>query len=290
MIRKYRARDLPAVLDWVTRCTSMHPQEATDVLADSIVYLYEQRGVLQGVAAVNAVERSSLGKTVELYLLTDPAARNRGIGGALWERAWPAVLAADPDTLTVQYRLEEEEGGARDFFAKRGFERWLGLHLMQYTGEKFPEPDLPVREYEDRDFDRYVQSLSDAFYELRRENDCRPYALTESVTKQSRDLLLQHREFIYVCAEEEARTKMIGSFAVKGPTEIDDLFIAPEFQGQGYGRRLAQFAVNRMLERGANPVTLSVVTTNTTAYELYNSLGFQRVQTSEISRMTLKTP
>ncbi|MBL0388483.1 GNAT family N-acetyltransferase [Tumebacillus sp. ITR2] len=285
MIRKYRARDRQAVVQLVTSCDHMHPHDIQSVLDGDTVYLCEQKGSLVGVAVVNAMERTVLGKTCELYLLTAPAARKRGIGRTLWEKIWPSVLASDPDTVTVQYRLDE--GDTRDFFQKRGFERWLTLHQMHYRGEKFPEPNLQARQYQDCDFDQYVQLLSDAFYNLRQENDCHPFALVDSVTNQSRSLLEQHRESLYVFTLGE---EIIGSFAVKGPAEIDDLFVAPTFQGQGLGRKITQFAVNRMLERGANPVTLSVVTTNTNAYDMYESLGFQRVQTSEISRMTFKTP
>jgi GNAT superfamily N-acetyltransferase len=287
MIRKYRDSDRDEVVQLISSADAMLLHEIEQLLSagDGERYVCSEKGELKGCALVLAHESPQTGKTCELYLLTAPAHRKRGIGRALWAKAWPAVLAADPDLVTVQYRVDA--GDTRDFFGKRGFDRWLGLRQMQYRGAKFPEPDIAARHYEDRDFESYIQLLSDAFYELRKENDCQPYALLDSVQEQSRSILEQHREWIYVFTVGE---ELVGSFAIKGPTEMDDLFVAPAHQGRGYGRRIAQFAVNRMLERGANPVTLTVVTTNTLAYELYQSLGFELAQTSEIARMTFKSP
>ncbi|PWK15508.1 GNAT family N-acetyltransferase [Tumebacillus permanentifrigoris] len=281
MIRQYRASDHDAVVQLVrSNDPHMHPQEIQQLLAQGERYVCSEKGEIKGCALVIAHRSPLVGKTCELFLLTALEQRKRGIGRALWAKAWPAVLATDSDVVTAQYRLDA--GDTRAFFAKRGFERWLSMHQMQYSGPPFPEPDVTARHYEDRDFAQYIELLSAAYYDLRRKNDCQPYALTESVTPQSRRLVEQHAEFIYVFTAGE---ELIGSFAIKGPAEIDDLFVAPSHQGRGMGRRITQFAVNRLLERGADPVTLTVVTTNKRAYELYLDVGFQLVQTSEISRM-----
>ena len=67
----------------------------------------------------------------------------------------------------------------------------------------------------------------------------------------------------------ECRGRVVGYLGATGGL-LDDLFIAPEFQGRGIGRTLAQ----AQIDRGIRPVTLEVFEDNAPARALYATLGF----------------
>lgn len=56
---------------------------------------------------------------------------------------------------------------------------------------------------------------------------------------------------------------------------IDDLFVAPEFRGQGIGTQLYREAERRARERGVDNLTLMVWAFNENALRLYQKLGMK---------------
>lgn len=59
--------------------------------------------------------------------------------------------------------------------------------------------------------------------------------------------------------------------AADGMTELDDLYILPEFQSRGIGT----FIINKCCAESKLPVMLYVFTRNTGAFALYQRLGFR---------------
>ena len=57
--------------------------------------------------------------------------------------------------------------------------------------------------------------------------------------------------------------------------------VSPKYQRKGYGRKLTEFAINYMQNRGDTTIKLSVTKWNGNAIALYKSLGF--VVTKELS-------
>ena len=68
---------------------------------------------------------------------------------------------------------------------------------------------------------------------------------------------------------------LIGSVALKGK-EIDDLLVAPDYQGLGIGRDILLWAIENISEE---PVILHVADWNKRAIRLYESLGFEIINT-----------
>ncbi|KXK57730.1 MAG: Mycothiol acetyltransferase [Chlorobi bacterium OLB7] len=65
------------------------------------------------------------------------------------------------------------------------------------------------------------------------------------------------------------------------------MYVAPEARGNGYGRRLLEFVIQRAgTMPGLEQILLWVVPTNTAAHTLYQSLGFV---TFGIERHAMKT-
>lgn len=69
--------------------------------------------------------------------------------------------------------------------------------------------------------------------------------------------------------------------AATGLREISGVCTHPDFQGQGFARRLMAKLVLRQLQRGETPF-LHVMSTNTTAHELYLRMGFKDYKESVV--------
>lgn len=86
----------------------------------------------------------------------------------------------------------------------------------------------------------------------------------------------------YDAGDRERVVRMVQAGVV-----IETVAVAPAFQGKGYGRRMTQFAINRLKERGVDRVLLDVGAPNIRARRLYEGLGFVGLQVFEISRLDL---
>ena len=72
--------------------------------------------------------------------------------------------------------------------------------------------------------------------------------------------------------------EIIGTVAVKRLSddvcELKGMYIYKKYHGQGFGRRLAETAVNFARERGFGKMVLDTVSTYENALRLYEKLGF----------------
>ena len=71
---------------------------------------------------------------------------------------------------------------------------------------------------------------------------------------------------------------LVGSVALKG-NEIDDLLVAPEYQGRGIGREILLWALEHISKE---PIILYVADWNKRAIQLYKNCGFEITKTFEI--------
>jgi putative acetyltransferase len=85
---------------------------------------------------------------------------------------------------------------------------------------------------------------------------------------------LRELELWIECGEDRAPRGFIGLFG----TKIEALFIAPEFHGQGIGRRLIQHAERLK----GSKLQVDVNEQNTGACAFYRRLGFEQVGRSEL--------
>jgi putative acetyltransferase len=76
----------------------------------------------------------------------------------------------------------------------------------------------------------------------------------------------------------DGNDRVIGFLKVDG-SEIDSLFIAPAFRGQGLGRRFVAEAASR-----AATLEVEVNTQNTQAVGFYEAMGFGVISTTETDR------
>ncbi|MDU7064441.1 MAG: GNAT family N-acetyltransferase [Lactobacillus paragasseri] len=125
-----------------------------------------------------------------------------------------------------------------------------------------------IRKYKDSDFDQLCHVMDRArIQELKTAN-------MEQVFIQLKDApylryLLKCK--MYVATKEE---KIVGFVGLR-PHELSFLYVDPNFQNLGVGKKLIEFALKR-LER---PIKLDVFTDNLAAKALYEKYGFKVVKT-----------
>ena len=104
----------------------------------------------------------------------------------------------------------------------------------------------------------------------------------------SRSLLLaeingEKFSYVYVARLQQDSSvpqKMIGYnyfWVVSDEVHILNLAVAPDYQRQGYGRQLMEFALDFGRERGATSAFLEVRASNTIALQLYTKSGFFQI-------------
>ncbi|HEY1676272.1 MAG TPA: GNAT family N-acetyltransferase [Candidatus Sulfotelmatobacter sp.] len=89
--------------------------------------------------------------------------------------------------------------------------------------------------------------------------------------------------FVAGAFDEGHLVGMAGFFREPGPKvrhkgRIWGVYLAPEHRGKGLGRKLLQVVIERGIATpGLEQILLSVASTQTTAANLYRSLGFERI-------------
>lgn len=211
----------------------------------------------------------------DVYLYVAPDARGAGRGKTLLR-----ALTADTGALSfVSTKIETNHAPSLRFFADAGFVAWYDELILCHNGAPLPQCDLALTAYKTTDFEAYVAALRESFFALRSANDFKPYFCCEP-DEAKRDELERNREKLFVLRDGDA---IAASVLVDGGF-IEDVFVAPVYQGRGYGRGLMRFAVNRVLQSGAGPARLSAIAWNKRALSLYESCGFHVEKTMHYLR------
>ncbi len=83
------------------------------------------------------------------------------------------------------------------------------------------------------------------------------------------------------------KNKKAGYFrfaAEEGKYELDDLYILPEYRGQGIGSRVMEYC----LKKADKPVFLYVFKNNLPAVRLYEKYGFREIESVTSTRMIMQ--
>ena len=90
-----------------------------------------------------------------------------------------------------------------------------------------------------------------------------------------------HTDAYYLIARDVDRDNLIvayaGCWVLANEGHITNVAVAPDYQGQGLGRRLMNELTSRVKALGVDSMTLEVRPSNTVAINLYTSLGFRSV-------------
>ena len=117
----------------------------------------------------------------------------------------------------------------------------------------------------------YKQIYNACYHEMREALDIAPYDFIQD------DSFFDSRmNSLYILVKDGI---LVGSVALK-ENEIDDLIVAPDYQGQGIEREILLWALDYI---SSKPVVLHVADWNKRAIRLYKSCGFDITDTFEIS-------
>ena len=195
--------------------------------------------------------------------------RNRGFG----YRAVCALeqLLATSQSISTAYNSNNEI--AKKFAEKCGFVKRLSSVVMQYDGEAFELPALPIRKHRDEDFIEAYTMSAEAFHIMRLETgyfpDSIPFVPDEDVRQQC--LETAEERYIY-----EVNNEIVGCAHIDG-AELDNVAIKISHQGKGLGRLFVKYLVNEILQKGIDKPFLYCIDQNQKARQLYNSLGFKEI-------------
>ena len=122
-----------------------------------------------------------------------------------------------------------------------------------------------------RDYqDKYREIYNACYHEMREALKIEPYDYI-----QDDSFFEKGMDVVYLLLDG---VNIIGSVALKGD-EIDDLIVAPEYQGHGYGKEILLWALEHIQ---SDRVYLHVADWNKKAINLYKKTGFEIVETTVI--------
>ena len=212
-----------------------------------------------------------------VYVYIFPEYRNRGYGDSAVAAAEQMIKTTPLIRITTAYNGHVE--AAKRLAEKHGYHKKYSSALMEYRGEKFEEPELPVRRYRDEDFSEAYAMSDEAFHAMRLSTGCFPDSTLSEPDEEDRKECAENAENEYVI---ELNGEIVGYAAIEG-TELDEVSIKIPHQGKGLGRKFVQYLTNRIMEKGEDIPTLWCVVGNHKARALYDSLGYQEISRSDFA-------
>ncbi|NLX94336.1 MAG: GNAT family N-acetyltransferase [Clostridiales bacterium] len=214
----------------------------------------------------------------DVYLYVSSAARMFGAGTMLLK-----ALMNDQKANALKFistKVETNHLKSLEFFQKAGFEPWYTEVIFCHNGIRQPENNLIFRNYQPEYFEQYVDAIRNSFYELRRSNDFQPYYCCEP-DRAKQEELERNKDNIFVLFQDE---KFVASVTIND-NFIEDVFVAPDYQGKGIGKEMMCFAVNKVIDSANSPAKLSAIKWNSRALCLYQSVGFELSKTIHYLRL-----
>jgi ribosomal protein S18 acetylase RimI-like enzyme len=264
----------------------MKASEIEERVNSSTTWVWDNNGTLLGCAAVGQVRESAQGPVVSAWVYTAPDYRRQGIGAKLWEQVRAHISGMNVGTVHTVYRTDA--GNSRQLFLKHGFEPWFSAHSMRYVGPDFDDITIEPIPYTDLMFEDYVRLTNEGFRWLRIQcnidpADCYPVGFNEA---EARKKALDEKDNIFFFFEDG---KAIG-YTQLSSDFIHTITVDESCQGRGLGRQITKLSVNLLRQRGAETVYLGVADVNHIARRLYESMGFERIETVEFARLFFCDP
>ncbi len=276
MIREFNPEDKDNIIEILRNGFILDESDINSFFQDQNrkLLVYDEGGIW-GFGYLKNTNKESKEYCILIYV--HPHWRKKGIGTALYNNLTSSLKKLDPNLLTTYFRVGKED--FQGFYRKLGYKRWWGCHEAYYRGTHRPNVDLNFVNYEDKYFNSYTKLIQEGFYELRKENDIKPYKC--DFNKKYREYLLNNKGDIYLLLNKD----YIMATAVVQQGYLDNIVVAPEYQGQGLGKKVTQFAINKALEKvPAESIHLTVLTWNKKALKLYMDLGFEVLHTVDFYR------
>ncbi len=279
MISSYTEEDKEEFVSFIEKVGMSGDLNHVDELVENTKhFLLYKNPTIKGFAYSSTYNESEEETIDQVSVFVEPASRLKGIGSALSKEIEGMVYKNKPGFICAYMSVETEN--PIEFAQKMGYKRWWGSPELIYKGGAFPKSDFEFIPYEDKYFDRFVEVLQACYYELHKKNDMKPYiAPVESIKKYK----LQNKDRVYLVLEHD---QIVASVTL-GNGEVDNVMVAPDYQGKGYGRKALQFSINKMLEEGFKEIRICYIEGNDHAEKLYTSIGFKPLHNTQVYRKFL---
>ena len=136
---------------------------------------------------------------------------------------------------------------------------------MVYSDTEIEPSGIECGPFEEKFIQTYKVAYNAAFRPMREALDRKPY---DWYSEDS--AILEKQRDIYLLTSGDT---LIGSVACYG-NEIDDLFVASAFRGEGYGMKLLLWGMHHIREQGHGEIVLHVAEWNGAAVKMYLDAGF----------------
>ncbi len=138
---------------------------------------------------------------------------------------------------------------------------------MTYTHKTDERTMVRLIPYASAYQEQYRKLYNSCYHEMREALGIMPYDFI-----QNDSFFDEGMDDVYILVEDG---ELIGSVALKG-NEIDDLLVAINHQGHGYGKQILLWALGNI---GCDDIILHVAEWNARAVRLYKSVGFEVTKT-----------
>lgn len=198
----------------------------------------------------------------ELFAYVLPDFRRQGYGKRIIE-------TLEEDLIDCEVRIENmlKYCDVSGFLKNLNYNMWYSSSLLEYEGEPFEDAYIECVDYDDQYYNLCCELRTEAFYQVRKENEIEPYLIPSSDSE--REIMEKSKDQYYLHFDED---NLVGVMKIK-EDHIDLLMVHKGYRGQGFGRKLLQYGTNIILEKGDKP-GLYVMDTNHSARRLYESQGY----------------
>lgn len=276
MIREFNIDDLEGVNNLINRGDIIDKIDVIkDVKRRAEKFLIYREEEIKGFAYMIKSMDEENQWNIEIYV--DIEERRKGIGTKLYNELFNYLEDENLRCLVAEFRVDIND--STGFYEKLGYKKWYRCPNLIYRGKEKFDLDIDFVFYEDKYYDQYLKCTQECFYELRRNNDFKPYLVPKN--EEERHRLMENKDSIYLTLNNNE--EIISTVTVKDGY-IDNVMVSQKYQGKGYGKKIAQLAINRALDEGIEPIYLCYVDGNEKANNLYKSLGFEILQIIDIYR------
>lgn len=137
---------------------------------------------------------------------------------------------------------------------------------MSFKGALEYQDDVSCVPFEEKYWKEYMQVYNACFYDMRKDLEVEPINFYSDYF-QMRD----KADNTFLCLQDGM---IAGAVSCYG-NEVDDLIVRKSFQGNGLGRKLLLWGMNRIREQGYDEMVLHVAEWNKNAVGLYLKTGFE---------------
>lgn len=282
VIREFSNNDLNPLLNLLKQGYVISTEEATSEFTrtNPKIYIYDD-GIIKGFALITPADGPTKMSWIKIYV--GKPFRHSRIGTTLHEKA---IKCAKNEfgAKTIATKFSSLKDNPILFYKNLNYEKWFLYHTMKYNGGPQPDHGLNFINYEDKYFEQYITLKGEAFYDLRRANDIKPYNCSD-FSDNSRQYCLNNKDHIYLLLGE--KDEIISTIYVKNST-LAEIIVNKKYEGQGYGCKTTQYGINKSLKEGSKSIELSTLHCNKRAISIYEALGFELVQTFHNYRQFIK--